>query len=102
MRIADGEYGGGAGDDGRSDDSKALGRDEPGDARRKRHQRKGPDAGNARSGLKCAQVEPAFDSDQQAAGERGAERQGQMIPGLVQIRRSACQRKWPAMKVETK
>lgn len=66
---------------------------EPGQSRNKAQKRECAYARHARSRPQSSQVEAAFDSDEQAAGERSRDAQRLPIPVAVQRSRSACQRR---------
>jgi hypothetical protein len=106
MSIADREDGDGATHQGAGRERLTETASQAGETRNKPDQRERADPGGARPRLQPAKVETALDPDQQPARERGRDAQGLPVPGRVQragsLRRSACQRRWSAMKVEMK
>lgn len=102
MRITDGENGRDARNEGASCNALPQVSDEPRDAACQPEQAERPNPGDARPGLQRAKVEAAFDTDQQSARERRGDAKCLPIPIGGQLNRSACQRRWSAMKLEIK
>jgi hypothetical protein len=102
MRIADREDGHGARNERTGGQWLAKPTSQAGKSRDEAHQGERPHAGDAGPGAQSAQVEAALDPDQQSAGERRRDRQPLPVPVAVQRSRSACQRRWSAMKLEMK
>ena len=88
MRISDREDRCRARDQASRSDLVADAPGQSGNARYDAEQRERPNPGDARAFLDTPKVEAALNSDQQPAGERGAERQRVRIPFLVQRRPS--------------
>jgi hypothetical protein len=76
--------------------------DQSRNSREKPEQSESADARDAGTFFDVTKVEAALDSDQQPAGDGGADAERLSVPVAVQRSRSACQRKWSAMKVEMK
>ncbi len=80
----------------------ALRPDQSRNSRDEPEQGEGADARDARPLFDVTEVEPALDPDQQPAGDGRADAERLTVPVAVQRSRSACQRRWSAMKVEMK
>ena len=76
--------------------------DQARDTRDQAEQSERANAGDPRPFAHAPEIEASLDSDQQAARNRGAERKRLTIKIAVQRSRSACQRRWSAIKVEMK
>jgi hypothetical protein len=76
--------------------------DQAGDSRSESDQRECANARDPRAWFQPAEVEPAFDADEQSASERRGDAQGLPVPAADQESRSLCHRRCSAMKVEMK
>ncbi len=93
MRIADRHHRSRAGDQAACGERLPEASEQARDSGQQAEQGEGADAGNPRAFLHAAEVEAALDADQQAASDRGADRQRLRKETAVQRSRSACQRR---------